>query len=120
MGFIHWLKIADERIRKHPHWRKIDGTPWANDAATIAATLAAEAEQAALSALQAEVERLREALRPFADLGEPFMRNTTNDDSVWVSCADAMEIYFGRPSVPGWRLSVGQLRAAVRALSRGE
>jgi len=63
MGFIHWLKIADERIRKHPHWRKIDGTPWANDAATIAATLAAEAEQAALSALQAEV---REVTGPFA------------------------------------------------------
>lgn len=68
----------------------------------------------------AEIARLRVALRPFAELGEPFMRDTENDDSVWVSCADAMEIYFGRPSVPGWKLTVGQLRAAARVFTAGE
>ena len=39
LDFVTALKIAQERFQKHPLWKMLDGTPWANDAPVIAAEL---------------------------------------------------------------------------------
>lgn len=37
--FVHALKIATTRFKDHPHWSRLEGTPWENDAPVIAADL---------------------------------------------------------------------------------
>ena len=37
--FVHALQTATARFKDHPHWRRLEGTPWENDAPVIAADL---------------------------------------------------------------------------------
>lgn len=39
IDFTSALKIARERFEKNPNWKRLDGTPWMNDAPVIAAEL---------------------------------------------------------------------------------
>lgn len=69
-----------------------------------------------LSAAQAEVERLRAALEPFAVMGGVFTQQDPSDDSVWTKTSDNLFYQMGGVDL-GWnRISIKQLRAARIAL----
>lgn len=42
IDFTSALAIANVRFRQNPNWRKLEHTPWENDAPVIAATLMCE------------------------------------------------------------------------------
>lgn len=46
IDFVMALKLAKEKFHSHPHWRRLEGTPWENDAPVIAATLMTNAQRA--------------------------------------------------------------------------
>ena len=39
LDFVNALDETKKRFREHPHWKMLDGTPWANDAPVITAEL---------------------------------------------------------------------------------
>lgn len=42
VDFTSALAVANARFRQNPNWRKLEHTPWENDAPVIAATLMCE------------------------------------------------------------------------------
>jgi len=65
-----------------------------------------------LDALEAENKALREALRPFAELGETWLPVDENDNSVWVTSPDSTPVN----NLTNFGFNFGHFRAAARAL----
>jgi len=64
LTFIDALDQTQIRYRAHPHFKKLEGTPWENDAAVIAADMMVNAVKDHLSRIQEledHVKALREA-----------------------------------------------------------
>lgn len=71
--FVDALRHASKRFRKHPHWKRLEGTPWENDAAVIGADLmsdVARAYEARITELESLLAEAREVVKPFAFEGE--------------------------------------------------
>jgi len=62
LTFIDALDQTQIRYRAHPHFKKLEGTPWENDAAVIAADMMVNAVKDHLSRIQ-ELEDQVKALR---------------------------------------------------------
>lgn len=65
-----------------------------------------------IDALEAENKALREALRPFAELGEAWLPADKNDDSIWVTSPDNTPVN----NLTNFGFTFGHFRAAARAL----
>lgn len=66
--FVNALRHARNRFEKHPHWKRLEGTPWENDASVIGADLmsdVARAYEAHLALLESVLAEAGEALEPF-------------------------------------------------------
>jgi hypothetical protein len=65
-----------------------------------------------ITALEAENKALREALRPFAELGDAWVAADEHDNSIWVTSPDSMPVN----NLTNFGFTFGHFRAAARAL----
>jgi len=63
-----------------------------------------------------EIERLREALRPFAELGAAMMPCDAHDTSVWVTMPDDTPVR----NLSHYNFTAGDFRNAAKALGEKE
>lgn len=90
LDFTNALEETRKRFRAHPHWKMLDGTPWANDAPVItaelmrlayargledAATAAENADAAGCHTFQDVLCAAAESIRALAPIG-----HETDDD----------------------------------------
>lgn len=59
--FTEALKDAQERYKASPIWKKLEGTPWENDAPVIAAELMLKAYKAGFADAVDEAQRIAES-----------------------------------------------------------
>lgn len=90
LDFVNALDETKKRFQAHPHWKMLDGTPWANDAPVITAELmrlayvrgltdaATAAENADITGIETKIGALwvaGAAIRALAPIG-----HETDDD----------------------------------------
>jgi len=65
-----------------------------------------------IDALEADNKALREALRPFAELGGAWLAVDEHDNSIWVASPDSTPVN----NLTNFGFTFGNFRAAARAL----
>lgn len=65
-----------------------------------------------IDTLESECKTLREALRPFAELGEAWLAADEHDHSIWVTSPDSTPVN----NLTNFGFTFGHFRAAARAL----
>lgn len=71
-----------------------------------------------ISTLRATLEEAAGALKPFAKIGDVFLKADQSDDSIYTTIADEQRLQTGAMAIPGFSIAVGDLRRARSALAK--